>query len=115
MHKDEDKVLSPGEMWEKTRNIRNQGLTPWKLPVLQLLSLAKGTNVGLSPYRFTEKRVPFLVSMVVLLRMDLPMEFNKASQRSQRAAKDLGKIGNGSSSDEVSDALPILIPHLWAP
>jgi hypothetical protein len=46
--KDEDKELSPGDMWEKTRNIRYQGLTFWKLPVLQLLNLAKGTTIDRS-------------------------------------------------------------------
>jgi hypothetical protein len=102
--KDEDKQLSPGVMWDKTRNIRNQGITFWKVPVLQLLNQAKGATIGLSSYRFTGHRVPFLVSMVVLLRMDLRMELNKASQR---AAKDLGRIGSESSGDEESDALPI--------
>jgi hypothetical protein len=42
--------------------------------------------------------------MLVLLRMDLRMELNKAPQR---AAKDLGKIASGSPGDEESDALPI--------
>jgi hypothetical protein len=42
--------------------------------------------------------------MVVLLRMDLRMELNKASQRT---AKDLGRIGNELSDDEESDALPL--------
>jgi hypothetical protein len=74
--KDEDKQLSPGKMWEKTMNVRYQGLTFWQVPVLQLLSLAKGITIGLGSYRFTGHRVPFLVSMVVLLRMDLRMEIS---------------------------------------
>jgi hypothetical protein len=78
------------------------------VPVLQLLSRAKGITIGLYPYRFTGKRVTFLVIMVVLLRMDLRMELNKVSQRaSQRAAKDRGRIGSESSEEEESDALPI--------
>jgi hypothetical protein len=111
----EDKQLGPGKVWEKTKNIRHQGLTFWKLPVLQLINQAKGTTIGLGSYRFTGHRVPFLVSMVVLLRMDLRMEFNKASQRAaQRAAKDLGRIGNELSDDEESDALPIDLAPLDA-
>ena len=78
-------------MWEKTKNIRHQGVTFWKLPVLQLLNLAKGIIIGLGSHRFIGKRVAFLVSMVVLLRMELRMELNKASQRAdQRTAKGLG-------------------------
>jgi hypothetical protein len=102
--KDEDKQLGPSEMWEKTRNIRYQGVTFWKLPVLQLLHLPKGTTIGPGSYRFTGKLVPFLVGMVVLLRMNLRMELNRAYQR---AAKGLGNIGSESPDDEESDALPI--------
>jgi hypothetical protein len=98
-------------MWEKTRNIRYQGQTFWKLPVLQLLNLAKGATIGLHQYRFTGNRVPFFVSMVVLLRMDLPMELNKASQR---AAKKVGKTGT-AESDVKSLMHYLLIQHLWTP
>jgi hypothetical protein len=110
--KDEDKQLGPSEMWEKTRNIRYQGVTFWKLPVLQLLHLPKGTTIGPGSYRFTGKLVPFLVGMVVLLRMNLRMELNRAYQR---AAKGLGNIVVTTRRVMKSLMHCLLIQHLWTP